>query len=302
MKRNVLRPRLVKGILLSFLLLITVMGINVKLFAMLPPDPSPLTTAGTNEVCAGYPFTIDVTVANFHNVANIALKLIFDDAQVEYQSATINSALNVLHPVYGATGNKFRLTTWGDAGINLSDNDILFTVTFLAKPTASGTTNFTWSTAPGDCEYAQPAPATPYPTTPIENYFFPGSCNIKAFTKPHINGPQNICGNVKGVVYSTTTGQLNYIWTIPEAAEITAGGTSSDPSVTLNWKYAGKQTIGLSYTSPTGCSDSTEITVLVDQCAENTVPTLGQWGLIIFGLALVGFGSIYILKGRGLFV
>jgi len=33
----------------------------------------------------------------------------------------------------------------------------------------------------------------------------------------------------------------------------------------------------------------------------NPIPTLSQWGLIIFGIILLGFGTVYILRRRGLF-
>jgi hypothetical protein len=40
----------------------------------------------------------------------------------------------------------------------------------------------------------------------------------------------------------------------------------------------------------------------VDAPPGTTVPTLGQWGLIIFGMALLGVGAIHIMRRRGLYI
>lgn len=124
---------------------------SVNFMLMSPSLAGPITTAGNNTVCSGYSFTIPVTVTDFNNVGVISLKLIFDTAMVVYQSATIHPALSGLLPVYGASGNQFSLSGYGDPGVTLADNSTLFTLTFLAKAGVSGTTFFTWSTEPGDC-------------------------------------------------------------------------------------------------------------------------------------------------------
>ena len=216
--------------------------------------PGPITTAGTNTVCSGSSFTIPVTVANFNNVGIISLKLNYDPAKVEYQSATFNPLLNVLSRVYGASSGQFSFSAFGSTGVTLVDNSVLFAVTFLAKPGVSGTVLLAWSSAPGNCEYAPPAPGDPYVTVPFGNYFIDGSCAIMASPVPIITGPQTICGPSSGNVYITQAGMSNYGWTVSAGGLITGGGTSTSNTVTVTWSAIGPQWVKVSYTSTGGCS------------------------------------------------
>jgi len=70
-----------------------------------------------------------------------------------------------------------------------------------------------------------------------------------------ISGEDSVCLNVPGNIYETESGKINYLWTIPPEAIVTAGGTTNDNSVTLTWTSPGDYIISISYTEPsTQCS------------------------------------------------
>ena len=70
---------------------------------------------------------------------------------------------------------------------------------------------------------------------------------------PVINGNNVVCWGSTGVVYSTQAGMINYIWNVSSSGTITAGGSSTDNSVTVTWNTVGSQTVSVSFTNPNGC-------------------------------------------------
>jgi hypothetical protein len=60
------------------------------------------------------------------------------------------------------------------------------------------------------------------------------------------------------VVYSTQSGQSNYVWVIPGVLgtdySITSGGTGVDNTVTLKWLTVGTKTVTVNYRNASGCS------------------------------------------------
>lgn len=61
-----------------------------------------------------------------------------------------------------------------------------------------------------------------------------------------LSGPQVTCQGVDGNVYQTDSGKSNYLWTVI-GGTITAGGTSSSNTATVNWTSAGAQGISVAY-------------------------------------------------------
>ncbi len=69
---------------------------------------------------------------------------------------------------------------------------------------------------------------------------------------PVISGPNITCvGTVE--VYTTAPGNTNYQWTVSAGGVITAGGTSTDNTVTVTWNTTGTQHVWLDYTDASGC-------------------------------------------------
>jgi len=72
---------------------------------------------------------------------------------------------------------------------------------------------------------------------------------------PVITGPATVVAGTTGVVYTTTPGQVNYLWTISTGGLITSGGTPADNTVTVTWNTEGAQWIAVNYTDAlTGCT------------------------------------------------
>ncbi len=87
-----------------------------------------------------------------------------------------------------------------------------------------------------------------------------GAAATKAITVnplpvPTITGSASVCINSTANVYTTQVGMSNYVWTVSAGGTITAGGTPTSNTVTVNWTTAGAKTVTVSYTNPvTGCS------------------------------------------------
>jgi gliding motility-associated-like protein len=83
---------------------------------------------------------------------------------------------------------------------------------------------------------------------------------------PTLTGPATSCFG-SDETYNTDTGggESNYNW-IVQGGTITAGGTSTDASVTVNWDGAAPNTVSISYTDGNGCTAAspTVVNVTVD--------------------------------------
>ena len=66
---------------------------------------------------------------------------------------------------------------------------------------------------------------------------------------PVMTGPQNLCLNSTGHLYSTQSGKNNYVWTVT-GGTISSGGGPANPTCTVTWTTAGAQSISVLYTDP----------------------------------------------------
>ncbi len=81
----------------------------------------------------------------------------------------------------------------------------------------------------------------------------PTSKNVTITTSPvpWIDGPAQSCQSAAGVVYATTPGMQNYLWSISTGGIITSGlGTAT---ITVTWSVPGSQWVSVNYTDPAGC-------------------------------------------------
>jgi len=177
---------------LLHLKVLTVMAI--MLFALYGMAVTPIVTiqSPTSTTCGT--LNVPIKVSNFTNVGAISMVLNFDPAVFAYQTpigVTLNNANdNVLASadINVGTSGQFKLG-WNNAtGITLVDNDVLFTLHFNLLPvnrTLVPLTNFTWSSIPGDCEFAGPGGASVYAGT-----FSPLAWTIP--TRPVVNTNTNL--------------------------------------------------------------------------------------------------------------
>lgn len=252
----------VKFYIKSQIVVFAIAFLATKAFSQAPP----VTTIG-DALCQSDTFDVPVTVSGFTNVANISLTLNYDPSKLSFQGVVLNSSI----PTAGtfstlpldATG-KFKLSHTGSSSITLTDNSVLFTLTFAVIPGAEGETiPLTWSNVQGDCDYAPPIPGYFTPEISPANlsiYFNDGIVTLTP--KPVVTGPVSADVDYTGNVYSTQPGMTGYSWDIP------AGGIITSPAdmyvITVTWVTSGTHTVNVTYTNSnhcTGTSDSLYVTV-----------------------------------------
>ena len=81
---------------------------------------------------------------------------------------------------------------------------------------------------------------------------------------PIISGPSPACITSSGNVYTTEAGMTNYNWFVSLGGTITAGGTSSDNTVTVTWNNSGSQSVRVNYTNGNGCTGASQSTFNVN--------------------------------------
>ena len=135
-------------------------------------------------------------------------------------------------PIANASGYIWTLPVGGSITAGFNTNSI--TVSY--SPTAVSGYVYVYATAacgngaPAQLGVAMNAPAT-----------------------PALSGPANACINVAGNVYTTQPGMSNYVWTVSAGGSITAGGTSTNNTVTVTWISTGAKTVTVNYNNAAGC-------------------------------------------------
>jgi acetyl esterase/lipase len=159
---------------------------------------------------------------------------------------------NVYTTESGMTNYTWTVSAGGTitAGGGLTDN----TVTVTWNSAGAQTVTVTYLNAFG-CAAATP---TVYPVT------------VNPRAVPTISGPASVCLNSTGNVYTTESGNSNYIWSVSAGGTITAGGGAANNTVTITWIATGAQTVSVSYTNAFGC---TTVTPTVYNITVNALPT-----------------------------
>ena len=87
----------------------------------------------------------------------------------------------------------------------------------------------------------------------ITNY----NITVRPEIVPTITGPASVCKNSTGNVYTTEAGMSGYIWIVSTGGTITAGGSSTDNSVTVTWTNPGARSVSVNYSTNIVCAGST---------------------------------------------
>jgi len=105
---------------------------------------------------------------------------------------------------------------------------------------------------------------------------------------PVISGAATLCAGLAGNTYSTQPGMTAYSWSVSPGGVVTAGGTSSDNTVTVTWAMPGVQTVSVNYTDSFGCTalNAALFTVSVNPLP---LPTLNGPSVLCAGAA----GNVY---------
>ena len=138
--------------------------------------------------------------------------------------------------------------------------------------TESGMTDYAWSVPTGGIitagglstdSYVTVTWTTPGAHSVIVSYKNSYGCTMSSpfvynvavhgITTASITGLNAVCTGATGNLYSTASGMSGYVWTVSGGGSITAGGGSSDNTVTVTWNTAGPQSVSVRYTDSYGC-------------------------------------------------
>ncbi len=140
--------------------------------------------------------------------------------------------------------------------------------------TQSGMSNYTWTISSGGTIVSGNGTSfitVSWNTTGSQsvsvNYENAGGCaatSASAYTvtvnpRPTVTvtGPATPCINSTGNVYTTQSGMTSYQWAVSSGGTVTAGGTSTSPSVTVTWNNAGPQSVSVNYSNADNCTGIT---------------------------------------------
>jgi PKD-like domain/PKD domain len=82
------------------------------------------------------------------------------------------------------------------------------------------------------------------------------SITVNPIPVPTIIGPTPVCVNSTGHVYTTEVGMTNYLWSVSAGGTITAGGGTTNNTITVTWTTAGANTVSVNYTNSNGCTSA----------------------------------------------
>jgi len=206
--------------------------------------------AGTQTVTVNYTNANSCTAA-FPTAKSITINPLPIPIITGPGAACVNSTGNVYYTEPGMTGYTWSVT--GGTIIGTS-NTTTITVTWNTSGTQTVTVIYTNSNS---CTAAPPTVK---------------SVTVNPLPIPTITGPSLPCLNASGNVYATEIGMTGYTWTV-YGGTITAGGTSTDHTITVIWTSVGTNTITVSYTNSNLCTSATPSvkTVMVDPLP---VPTI----------------------------
>ena len=141
---------------------------------------SPVTIAPNLEACQDSVIGVPITVREFNNVSSLSLTLYFNPSVLEYVDFENDSdfpALDVFNNVAGkiVVVGMAPPPPGGTSGIYLSDDDVLFTLTFNYL---GGISSLSWFDDGGSCEYSDWPGSTKFYDIPQSTYYIDGSVSL----------------------------------------------------------------------------------------------------------------------------
>ncbi len=273
----------------------TVYAVNVNAI------PIPTIISGPNDVCAnstGNVYTTEVGKTNYiwnvvggtvtaggtptDNTVTVTWTAV--GAQSVSINYTENGCVAVAPTVYAVNVNTLPVPT-----IISGPNDVCVNSTGNVYTTEVGKTNYVWNVVGGTITAGGTAIDNTVtvtwtavgPQSVSINYTENGcvavapvvyAVDVNALPIPTIiSGPNDVCANSTGNVYTTEASKTNYVWNVV-GGTITAGGTPTDNTVTVTWTAVGAQSVSINYTE-NGCSSLTPGSIVVNVGAQPTITT-----------------------------
>ncbi|MDP1621761.1 MAG: LamG-like jellyroll fold domain-containing protein [Bacteroidales bacterium] len=169
--------------------------------------------------------------------------------------ACLGTTTNVYTTQTGMTGYTWTVSSGGTITAGATTNSI--TVTWNA--TGAQTVSVNYSNANG-CSAVAPVS---FPVT------------VNTLPTPSITGTGTVCQGTSGSVYTTQPGMTNYVWTVSPGGTITAGGGTTNNTVTVTWTTGGAKTVTVNYNNASGCAAATPASFSVT-VNPTPVPVIGS--------------------------
>jgi uncharacterized protein (TIGR02145 family) len=174
--------------------------------------------------------------ASSPTVLNVTVQSLPVPAIVGSNSVCVGSTGNVYTAQAGMTGYSWSVSAGGTITAGGTAGDNTATITWNVDGAQTVSVNYTDGNG---CTALAP---TVYSVT------------VHILPAPTIAGPAGACNGSTGVVYSTEPGQSNYLWNLSGGGIFTAGGTTTDNTVTLTWNTPGVHTLTVNYHDANGCT------------------------------------------------
>ncbi len=250
------------------------------------PRPTP-TISGPASVCAGNTGSVYTTQASMTN---------YQWTVTSGGTITSGSGTNSIHVTWNTAGADTVKVNYTNSSGCSAANPFAFPVTINPNPqpvitgpgsvcantagnvytTQPSMTNYIWTVSPGGIITAGGTVTSNSITvkwntagtqTVKVNFTNSNGCTSLAATTipvsvnpipiPTISGPASTCINSASNDYSTQAGMSNYSWNVSAGGTITGGGTPASNNVTVTWTTLGAKTVGVNYTTASGCTATT---------------------------------------------
>ncbi|MBN2480207.1 MAG: hypothetical protein JXB19_00580 [Bacteroidales bacterium] len=196
------------------------------------------------------PYTINTSVAGRYRLTSFTGGVVDTNSVMVYESPTASISSSDGDNTI-CTGESVTFTAGGGTNYNFYVNGISVqngsSATYVSSSLTDGSIIYVVVTnASGCADYSEDIAMT-----------------VHAGPVPVIDGSVITCtGDIE--TYTTESGMTNYSWTVIGGI-ISAGGTSTDHSVTVTWETTGTQSVFVNYENSYGCSavDDTELNVEV---------------------------------------
>ncbi|MBK7173709.1 MAG: T9SS type A sorting domain-containing protein [Bacteroidales bacterium] len=174
-------------------------------------------------------------------------------------SMCVNTTGNVYSTEAGYTNYVWNVSAGGVITSGGTSTDNTVTVSWTTAGAQTVNVNYT------DINTCSAAAATVYNVT------------VNPLPVPTVTGPASVCFN-SSTVYTTEAGMTGYSWVVSAGGTITAGGTATDNTVTVNWTALGAQTVSVNYTNVNNCTAvaATDYNVTVNALPVPTISGLAS--------------------------
>ncbi len=171
-------------------------------------------------------------------------------------SASANTMVAVNKPLPVITGSSSACA--GTTGVvyktNPGNSNYTWTVSGGGTITSGGTLTDSSATVSWDTPGAQSISVN-YTNTLGCTAALPTTYNVTANSLPTVGvtGSNMVCEGLTEM-YTTDLSMTNYDWHVSSGGTIIAGGSASDPSVTVTWDNPGPQSVSANYEDANGCN------------------------------------------------